>query len=56
MGISKTPRYRMFWSDEFRPAGVADQMTHDRFMLFSKYIHFADNNEMVTDRNTTINL
>ena len=50
MGISSLPRYRMYWSNEFRLAAVADVMTRDRFFQINKYIHFANNNEIITRR------
>ena len=52
MGVVNLPRYRLFWSDEFRFPGVADRMSRDRFFLLNKFIHFADNNDIVMDRNS----
>ena len=50
MGVYGLPRYRLFWSDECRVPSVADAMPRNRFFYLNKFIHFANNEEQVTNR------
>ena len=50
LGIVAFSRYRMFWASEFRCPPIADHMTRGKFFNLNKYIHFADNNDIVLDK------
>eukprot|EP00795_Rhopilema_esculentum_P017035 gene17035-8543_t len=43
MCIVQMPRYRMYWETETRYEQVAGIMSRNRFELFKKFLHFADN-------------
>ena len=50
MGIVQLPRYRLYWSTELRYGGVADYMSRDDFDTISRFIHFNDNAQLITNR------
>jgi hypothetical protein len=50
MGIVQLPRYRLYWSTELRYGGVADYMSRDDFDTMSRFIHFDDNAQLITNR------
>ena len=50
MGVYGLPRYRLFWSDDCRVPAVADVMSRNRFFELNKFIHFANNEEQITNR------
>lgn len=50
MGVYGLPRYRLFWSEDCRVPAVSDVMTRNRFFDLNKYIHFANNEEQVLNR------
>lgn len=50
MGVYGLPRYRLFWSDECRVPVIADVMSRNRFFDMNKFVHFANNDEVITDR------
>lgn len=50
MGLVHMPRYKCYWSSELRFPAVADVMSRNRFSDLTRYIHFNDNNKMMTNR------
>jgi hypothetical protein len=47
MGISQNPQLHMYWETPWKLPVVADRFTRDRFKKIKKYLHLADNNELV---------
>ncbi|KRZ52079.1 PiggyBac transposable element-derived protein 3 [Trichinella nativa] len=50
MGIIPMPRYRMYWSADFRVDSIANRLTRNRFMETMRYLHFNDNSQTILDR------
>ena len=50
MGLVHMPRYTCYWSSELRFPAVADVMSRNMFSNLTRYIHFNDNNKMITNR------
>jgi len=50
MGLVSTPRYKMYWSRELHFPAIADVMSRNKFEELTKYIHFKDNSQTVTNR------
>ena len=50
MGLVHMPRYRLYWSSELRYNAVADFMSRKEFEDHGRYLHFNDNNNLVTNR------
>ena len=51
MGIFKVPSFRMYWMNKCRLSVIADVISRDRFEKLKRFLHFVDNNTVVTDRN-----
>ena len=50
MGVVPMPRYRMYWSREYRLDSIARRMSRDRFTDLLKNLHFNDNSKVMLDR------
>ncbi|KRZ02482.1 Retrovirus-related Pol polyprotein from transposon opus [Trichinella zimbabwensis] len=50
MGIIPMPRFRMYWSADFRVDSFANRLTRNRFMETMRYLHFNDNSQTILDR------
>lgn len=50
MGVAPLPRYDMYWSNDFRLPAIADHMARDKFKNINRFIHFADNDKIIRDR------
>ncbi|KRZ04601.1 hypothetical protein T11_14751 [Trichinella zimbabwensis] len=50
MGIIPLPRFRMYWSADFRVDSIANRLTRNRFMETMCYLHFNDNWQTILDR------
>lgn len=50
MGVAPLPRYDMYWSNDFRLPAIASHMARDKFKNINRFIHFADNDEIIRDR------
>ena len=50
MGLCPLPRYKLYWSSELRVPAVADVFTRNKFLDIKKYLHFVDNNHIITER------
>ena len=50
MGIVGLPRLNLYWSRDFRMASISETMPRDRFLKLVKYMHFSNNNNIVTNR------
>lgn len=46
MGVVKMPRLEIYWANDTRYSPVADCMSHNRFRLLKRCLHFADNEYM----------
>ena len=50
MGIVHMPRYSMYWAKDFRLNAVAELLARDRFLADMRFMHFTDNNAIITNR------
>ena len=50
MGIVGLPRYNMYWMEGYRLDSVCNAMSRDRFFKLMRYLHFTNNDEIVTNR------
>ncbi|KRX23797.1 PiggyBac transposable element-derived protein 3 [Trichinella nelsoni] len=51
MGITKMPRYRMYWANQTRFDAVANCMSRNRFETLLRFLHFNDDDKVIMDRN-----
>ncbi|KRY14741.1 PiggyBac transposable element-derived protein 3, partial [Trichinella patagoniensis] len=51
MGITKMPRYRMYWENQTRVDAVANCMSRNRFETLLRFLHFNDDDKVIMDRN-----
>ena len=50
MGIVGLPRLELYWSNDFSIGLVSKHLSRNRFRELSQYLHFADNTNLVTNR------
>ena len=50
MSIVRLPRFKNYWSGDLNCSSISEKMSRDRFEKINKYIHFCDNNFIVTSQ------
>ena len=54
MGIVRMPRYRCYWNKTLNYPTVSNTFSRDRFQQILKFIHFTNNDNLITDPNSPI--
>ena len=50
MGVVGLPRLELYWSNDFSIGLVSKHLSRNRFRELSRYLHFVDNTNLVTNR------
>jgi len=50
MGLNKKPNIKMYWDQTWKLSIIADRFTRDRFLSIKKYLHLANNADIIDEK------